>query len=249
MPEERPRAEPGPRTAAARIAALAALAGCAMASSGCMTAAVARKAKRQIEPTEIVQVLEAAVADEAIYVRLALPAEEGSRIRERTLRLPLTSEELAPGKPGSSSSDGVAARLIPASLLLTAPAPDDASAVPIRRLSFDELQQSLETGAEGLELLVVTLTSDEASRLAVTTWEGERLPVGVYDAVDTAARGFLAIGGTGADGEISPLIDLYDGVRHQRGWYLLLPLTVPLDIVTSPVQAIVFLGFVLVSPP
>lgn len=239
------------------------LIGCLFLLSGCATTGLRYAMKERYVLTDVVEVRGATVADDSVYVSLRARLPKQSEIQERVLRIPLASEEWPPGEGAASPSKerspfrywsgykpDFRLRMLPSSSLLPAEAmPADGAAVPLRKLTLEELK-SLAPGAgeagDDVKLSVLSLTEEEAADVASRYLVDSDWLDPIYSEEELTTRPLLAVG---TAGDPPAVFDLYDRFGQQKAWYLLMPLAVATDVVTSPVQGLFFLVVLLVMPP
>ena len=221
-------------------------------SGGCMTTALRFNARPRPSFTEVLGVRAAFAVGEEFYINIEARMDEDASAQAYELRLPqhaVDSQE-TPQSAGThvqeleALRDGPKLTLVPSGSLAPWESPPlDARPVPIRRLSLGQLVELIpdSEGPRSPEVLVVTLTEEEAGEFSELLFGGLPWTSELYSAQEAAARHFIAVA-TGTGPIEYALADIYDGLDRQRGWYALMPLAVAFDAVTSPVQAIIILA-------
>ena len=228
------------RVSAAKVALMSCL---ILAQTGCLTRSTLERAKpHDCKYSRITEVTNAAISPEDLFVRIRVADPSGTKEEDRVLSIPLNSSAWLRDKRGkpvrvdsSIESDELQVHRVAGWFLHPGDAiPSDAEVMPVASIETDNLGELHRKAAE---------VSRNVQVLSVKLRYPKHEP-GESDVPQLTRRDPLIaiLSRTGPEGWQTALIisDVCESCEQEKKWYLMTPLAVAGDIVTFPLQVVVF---------
>ncbi len=209
--------------------------------NGCASLSVGDIAREREALIEILEVRQAIMDDDAIYVELEAKSRFGRRPKSHILRFPLDAgawveeegEQQSTTQTVFTYGRNPKIRLGPLPAMAWSKGMPDGDRIPIHEMTLEEYRHRLRETDEDVTPLEVLVVRPEPAEAAALIDGGAP-----YRRRQIPSRRFLTFGGTPAYHGV--VVDFYDGTYRYWGWYALLPAAVAVDIATAPIQLAIF---------